>query len=143
MADDGAGADSVGIGAIGNLASAATVAASSLEMKVTDPKPYLDAIDRVRLREILGQKSKDGSRKGPGYVEPSSHSVEHPARVPDETATTEDATSIEPLKGESTPQDVKRGKTQVLGDFIDTDAVRIHPYFNQFHILTTLTACTR
>jgi hypothetical protein len=112
------------IGALGNLSSAATVAASSLEMKVTDPKPYLNAIDGVRLMEILGNKSKE-SGKGLIYVEPSSHGGETAVPVPDEMVMAEDATSIEPPKGESTPQDIKHGKVQVLGDFIDTDAVRL------------------
>lgn len=110
------------IGAIGNLASAATVAASSLEMKVADPKPYLHAIDRDKLREILGQKSKE-SGKGPIYVEPSGETDS--TSIPDENAVVEDAADVESAKEESTSQDIKRGKIQVLGDFIDTDAVRV------------------
>jgi hypothetical protein len=92
-------------------------------MKVTDPKPYLYAIDRVRLREFLGHASKD-SGKGPNYVEPGGNGVElATAEVQNDTTTTDEATSIEPPLSETTSKDIKRGKIQVLGDFIDTDAL--------------------
>ena len=108
------------VGALGNLASAATVAASSLDMKVTDPKPYLDAIDRERLRDILGQKFKDGSGKGPIYVEPSSNGkIQASESASDETT----RIRISQAEGENTSHNSKRGKIQVLGDFIDTDAL--------------------
>lgn len=92
-------------------------------MKVTDPKPYLDAIDRVRLRVFLSHASKD-SGKGPNYVEPGGNGVESAtAEVQNDTTTTDEATSIEPPLSETTSKDIKRGKIQVLGDFIDTDAL--------------------
>ena len=97
-------------------------------MKVTDPKPYLDAIDRVRLREILGQMSKDGSSKVPIYVEPSSQTVEPQDETPKASIKSKNASSINTSKTESTSKDIKRGKIQVLGDFIDTDAVRFPSY---------------
>eukprot|EP01135_Chromosphaera_perkinsii_P002381 Nk52_evm35s222 gene=Nk52_evmTU35s222 len=43
----------MGKGSIGNLASAATVAASSFSMQVSNPRKYLDAIDRVEYKEML------------------------------------------------------------------------------------------
>jgi hypothetical protein len=96
-------------------------------MKVTDPTPYLNAIDRDRLMEMLGQKSKDGSGNGPTYVEPSSRRETTADQVADKISMTADSTSMEPSKSESTSRGTKHGKIQVLGDFIDTDAVRISP----------------
>ena len=99
-------------------------------MKVTDPKPYLDAIDRERLRDILGRRSQDGSNKGLVYVEPSSSGDDQPsapapapAPVVEESTNAVDPTTIESENVGSASPDVKRGKIQVLGDFIDTDAL--------------------
>ena len=105
------------------MASAATVAASSLEMKVRDPKPYLDAIDRVRLRKLLGCMPK-AYPKGPTYVEPSGNGGESAtAEVQNSTTATEAACFINSTKSKIPSNDIKRGKIQVLGDFIDTDAL--------------------
>lgn len=38
----------MGKGSIANLASAVTVAASSFDMQVTDPRPLLELVDQVR-----------------------------------------------------------------------------------------------
>jgi len=46
--------DRMGKGSIANLSSAATVAASSFEMKITDPRPYLDQIDRKKFDSLRG-----------------------------------------------------------------------------------------
>src|SRR5690606_18045055 len=43
----------MGKGAIGNLSSAATVAASSFDMKIRNPRDLLDTIDRKRYEEML------------------------------------------------------------------------------------------
>ena len=43
----------MGEGSLAWLASAATVAASALEMRVTDPRPLLERMDRDRLERIL------------------------------------------------------------------------------------------
>jgi len=43
----------MGPGSIGNLASASTVAASSFDMKITDPRPLLAKVDRKRFEALL------------------------------------------------------------------------------------------
>ena len=44
----------MGKGSFGNLASAASVAASSFDMRVTDPSELLKAIDMERFKQLLG-----------------------------------------------------------------------------------------
>ncbi|PVI02551.1 aconitase iron-sulfur domain-containing protein [Periconia macrospinosa] len=112
----------MGPGAIGSITSAVTVAASSFDMKITDPTPLIDRIDHDRLQELLGI---DFSMKSIiQYVEPSARNVitvasgkrSNPGRPEphqsDEQALTQDFNhkSI-------------NGKVQTLGDFIDTDAL--------------------
>jgi homoaconitate hydratase len=46
----------MGKGSIANLASAVTVAASSFDMAVTDPRPLLALIDRVRTTSRMQQQ---------------------------------------------------------------------------------------
>ena len=46
----------MGEGSLAHLASAATVAASAAEMKVTDPRPLLAMIDQDRYGRILGER---------------------------------------------------------------------------------------
>lgn len=59
------------LGSFGNLASAVTVAASSFDMKVTDPGPLLGAIDIDKVNEILGfRTSPEVTLDEPEYVEP-------------------------------------------------------------------------
>lgn len=92
-------------------------------MKVTDPKPYLDAIDRVRLRELLGYTSK-GSPRRPTYVEPSRISGgPATAEVRKSTTTTEVVHSINSTTSEIPSNDIKRGKIQILSDSIGADAL--------------------
>lgn len=43
----------MGKGSIANLASAATVALSSLDMKIANPRKYLDMIDREEYATML------------------------------------------------------------------------------------------
>lgn len=47
-ADDAHLRNRMGKGSIANLASAVTVAASSFDMQVTDPRPLLELVDQVR-----------------------------------------------------------------------------------------------
>ncbi|RHZ44333.1 hypothetical protein Glove_739g3 [Diversispora epigaea] len=51
----------MGKGAIGNLASTATVAASSIEMKIKDPKELIDLIDPEKYKKFLEQWLDQGS----------------------------------------------------------------------------------
>lgn len=48
----------MGPGSLAYLASAVTVAASALEMKITDPRRYLDAIDQDRVLRLLDRDPK-------------------------------------------------------------------------------------
>ena len=51
----------MGEGSLAHLASAATVAASAAQMKVTDPRPLLASIDQDRYRQILGERKRRGT----------------------------------------------------------------------------------
>lgn len=147
------------VGAIGHLSSAATVAASSFGMKITDPRPFLDEIDQNRLREALGGRPSVPPGKGTIYLEPgqqigtairngtpeidaSSRNDNPEANISKITSghvdssvvvQPKDTDSQQPssISGSSTSllssSDVRKGKIQRLGDFIDTDAVSIPP----------------
>ncbi|RHZ87901.1 hypothetical protein Glove_29g73 [Diversispora epigaea] len=54
-------ADKANEGAIGNLASTATVAASSFEMKIKDPRELIDLIDPEKYKEFLEQWLDQGA----------------------------------------------------------------------------------
>jgi len=62
----------MGDGSLAHLSSAATVAASASQMKITDPRPLLAKIDQDRYRKILGARKP---RRTPEVqiVEPSPH----------------------------------------------------------------------
>ncbi|KKK20509.1 aconitase family protein [Aspergillus rambellii] len=114
----------MGKGSIGNLASAATVAASSFEMKVRDPQEFLDDIDLDRwhcLRGISPAPAEFHAEQGVTYVEPSGLSVG------ESRSSKEKLESSLQEEGESTLSnphgDIMAGKVQRLGDFIDTDAL--------------------
>ncbi len=64
----------MGEGSLAYLASAATVAASAVEMKIADPRPLLALVDRDRLSRILGERK---ARRTPEVtvVEPQPHLV--------------------------------------------------------------------
>lgn len=113
-------------GSIGHLSSAATVAASSLEMKLRDPHELLAAINLDRWNEMRGnaKKVKSGdTRAGLEYVEPSgsvsaSSGPEQGDVLDQPTTLIQNQQPAKFAKGE-----ILKGKVQVLGDFIDTDAV--------------------
>jgi hypothetical protein len=104
-------------------------------MKVTNPKSFLDEIDVERLNEILGHRTKQTPCKSPTYVEPAGDNISKtsddaspstseanptPTPTPSQTNGTSEQTSIS--------SDILRGKVQVLGYFIDTDAVSPSPF---------------
>ncbi|KAF2098861.1 aconitase family protein [Rhizodiscina lignyota] len=109
----------MGRGAIGSIASAVTVAASSFGMEITDPKPLLDEVDIARLESILGRKPSGATEVK--YVEPGTAAKEpgsergekFQATLP--TSVTADTSSSE--------NNVVKGKVITLGDFVDTDAI--------------------
>jgi hypothetical protein len=101
------------------------VAASSFDMKVTDPRDLLKQINLDRVKTIQGLRQRViaatlRSSASLVYVEPASveDGLPKPSVIPrvDEQITVEN--SITPLAAA-----VRRGRIQRLGDFIDTDAV--------------------
>ncbi|KAF7156298.1 hypothetical protein CNMCM5623_009691 [Aspergillus felis] len=108
----------MGKGSIGHLGSAATVAASSFEMKLTDPHDLLSGIDWERwisLRGTSGPTANTGAASRLTYVEPSgSPALSH---VRAESSIFSGYTQEPPF-----PKTLG-GKVQLLGDFIDTDAM--------------------
>ncbi|KAG0074772.1 hypothetical protein BGZ92_003201 [Podila epicladia] len=99
----------MGKGAIGNLASAATVAASSFDMKIRNPRDLLDSIDRARYEEMLEQWIEKGkpvvySEPVPIYYDPKNTDASLPAPPPSFSATI-------------------TGRVQRFEDNIDTDAI--------------------
>jgi 3-isopropylmalate dehydratase small subunit len=97
----------MGAGSFAWLASAATVAASSLDMKLSDPRPWLAQIDQDRFESILGRKEL--KRIEIQYTEPSC--IEETANQKQKTGHTEKADMM------------VSGKVQRFGDHIDTDAI--------------------
>lgn len=107
-------------GAIGHLASAATVAASSFDMKVMDPQSFIDSIDLERWNSLRrGQIVAPSKIEGLAYVEPSgsgdAEDKEHNTVGNEAAAGNNDSISSD--------KDIITGKVQRLEDFIDTDAV--------------------
>lgn len=98
----------MGAGSLAWLASGATVAASALDMKVADPRPWIEAVDRDRYHAILGRDPKasapEVARVEPEPITPpiASHGGEAQA--------TEAGGVIE-------------SRIQRFGDHVDTDAI--------------------
>ncbi|GBB85974.1 hypothetical protein RclHR1_12400002 [Rhizophagus clarus] len=103
----------MGKGAIGNLASAATVAASSFEMEVRDPRDLIDAIDKEKYQECLEQ-----------WLDPEiSITISEPNPIlHDQPDTSSDSSSDLPSQPTSLSASIK-GKVQRFGDNVDTDAI--------------------
>jgi aconitate hydratase/homoaconitate hydratase len=96
----------MGEGSLAYLASAATVAASALALRVTDPRPLLAQIERERFERLLGRD---------------------PARPLPEIRTVEPELSVSPRAhagaGGAGATGVVRGRVQRFGDHVDTDAI--------------------
>ncbi|PWY63672.1 aconitase iron-sulfur domain-containing protein [Aspergillus eucalypticola CBS 122712] len=113
----------MGKGSIGNLASAATVAASSFEMKLRDPHGFLATIDLERWHTLRGisVSATDTTQDQISYMEPSSSATAETKNAgPTDLESSEVDTSE---TADSSSSDVMTGKVQRLGDFIDTDAL--------------------
>ena len=104
----------MGRGAIGSITSAVVCAASSFGMVVTDPAPLLREMDREFFRLYKNPSVEDVPAVR--YVEP--HVGLKPGAAPKEGQRVEE----EQDSGSAGPI---RSKVIVLGDFIDTDAVRL------------------
>lgn len=96
----------MGKGSIAWLASAATVAASSFDMQITDPRPLLAQIDREKWQRLVAPKS---GLPAVVFTKPQ----------PDHSAHAAQRTS-----GNGKMQHTLiAGKAQTFGDNIDTDAI--------------------
>jgi aconitate hydratase/homoaconitate hydratase len=98
----------MGAGSIAWLASAATVAASAFDMRITDPRPALEGLSESDLRTYLKRPAS-----------PPSISVTEPAADVVASSGSEDETTATD-EGGGAPIE---GKIQVFGDHVDTDAM--------------------
>ncbi|GLA95038.1 hypothetical protein AtubIFM57143_002033 [Aspergillus tubingensis] len=113
----------MGKGSIGNLASAATVAASSFEMKLKDPHEFLETIDLERWHTLRGfsMSAIDSTQDHISYMEPSGSAT---AEIKNAGSTDVKSSEVDTSEtADSSSSDVMTGKVQRLGDFIDTDAL--------------------
>ncbi|KAL7934638.1 aconitase iron-sulfur domain-containing protein [Trichoderma chlorosporum] len=125
----------MGKGSIGNLASAATVAASSFQMTVTNPQHFIDLIPPERWELLNGRGSLKGkiSRKEPDWVEPAStveetttESIGNPTTslTQQDDLTDTDVTAEQTANQQEKKEDkIIRGRIQRLDDFVDSDAL--------------------
>jgi len=106
----------MGEGSLAHLASAATVAASAAEMKVTDPRPLLALVDQERYRRILGERKP---RRAPEVQ------VVEPDLPTSATGTPLPASAKEARRADRTARQSGsiKGRVQRFGDNIDTDAI--------------------
>ncbi|OLL24270.1 putative aconitate hydratase [Neolecta irregularis DAH-3] len=111
----------MGKGSIGNLASAATVAASSFNMKIANPRVLLDSIDRARYSRIREAWSEGNLPK---------ITISEPMPTPVENAKLEDVVdSIQKVSdGETKQKRVISGKVQRFEENVDTDAIIPAPF---------------
>ena len=96
----------MGEGSLAWLASAATVAASALDMRLTDPRALLARVDRDRLANIL---QRNDSRAIPEIT--SSEPSMTIQRAPESAAHADGGGAV------------VRGRLQRFGDAVDTDAI--------------------
>jgi 3-isopropylmalate dehydratase small subunit len=97
----------MGKGSLAWLGSAATVAASSVEQKVADPRPYLAQIDQDRYQRLL---FRDRAARAPRF------DIAEP-----EVSVPESKGAI--AQGPGAKGSTVRGKVQRFDDHIDTDAI--------------------
>lgn len=102
----------MGPGSLAWLASAATVAASSVDMRVADPRPWLERIDRERYARLL---FRDRTPRIP----------EVPVREPEVEGTLIPPAPAATGPGAAEPVEsrVIRARVQRFGDHVDTDAI--------------------
>ncbi len=96
----------MGKGSIAWLASALTVAASSSAMRLADPRPLVAAIDRERASRFLAPRT---ARPSFARMEPALPLAAAPGEQRLETTTAQES--------------VTRGRAQLFGDHVDTDAM--------------------
>ncbi|KAJ9606069.1 hypothetical protein H2200_009030 [Cladophialophora chaetospira] len=104
--------DRMGPGSIGNIASAATVAASSFSMSLQSPEELLQKIDMAEF-DAMRKYRPEEPKSAPEYVEP-----ELLASTPVENVTQKSEDRQPP----SLPETF-RGRVQRFGDNVDTDSI--------------------
>lgn len=105
----------MGKGSIGNLASAASVAASSFDMRVENPRSLLDAVDHERFHQLLQDSSLEVA------VDETTPSLDITEPCPISPTTSSPAAQLP-----SPPPRLQtqiRGRVQKFGDHVDTDAI--------------------
>ena len=108
----------MGPGSIGNLASASTVAVSSLFMEITDPRPYLAKVDRQKYERMLERETLPASV--PRH-EPNPEIVEEDTAA-EQTVAQQAVTVLPPDRPSYLPSHIS-GRIQRFEDNIDTDAI--------------------
>jgi aconitate hydratase/homoaconitate hydratase len=98
----------MGEGSLAYLASAATVAASSIDMQIVDPRPLLARVDRERYARVLG---RDGGRPLPEV------------RAEEPSVDVAGAAAGGPAAGAASPRPPLVARVQRFGDAVDTDAI--------------------
>ena len=104
----------MGAGSLAWLASASTVAASSLSLSAQDPRPWLEKVDQDRFHKILGQ----GGSRAVEVIYQTPQSVIESANA----GANHDAHEGEALSGEESASKIE-ARVQRFGDHIDTDAI--------------------
>ncbi|MDZ7342882.1 MAG: aconitase family protein [candidate division KSB1 bacterium] len=89
------------------LASAATVAASSFAMKITDPRPLITQVDKEKWQRLIRSKTSL-----PAVI------ITQP-----QPETNTDTAEQEGGEDKKTEHPVLRGRAQIFGDNVDTDAI--------------------
>ncbi|KAH8692803.1 mitochondrial putative aconitase [Talaromyces proteolyticus] len=123
----------MGPGSIANLASAATVAASSFSMQMSNPRELLDMIDRNKLKEYLGYEPSEQISPVSGNSETDTSKLlfSEPYGTDEHTSNTTDRaipnikpdTSDDVVFADEGLSTAIQGKVLKLGDFVDTDAI--------------------
>ena len=101
----------MGAGSLAWLASASTVAASSLSLSVQDPRPCLEEVDQDRFKHILGQESSTAVEIN--YIQPELQAIQ--GTKINQSTTAQD-------QGQETTATIE-AHIQCFGDHIDTDAI--------------------
>ena len=96
----------MGKGSLAWLASAVTVAASAFDLVITDPRPLLERVDRQRYERLVAP------RRGLPPVVYTEPAAPHTHELEEE----------ETQGGQKLPEMI-RGRVQLFGDHVDTDAM--------------------
>ena len=111
--------DRMGPGSIANLASAATVAASSFAMILQNPQPIIDKIDFAEYDKLRGFSPASSERASDIiYAEPSPRSPSD--AEPESSGISPTSWQVSENKAPSSLPDMIYGKIQRFGDNVDT-----------------------